>query len=174
DEMFEWIGGEHTHDELIAAFDRLDSLPEWIDVWDGSRQAQAQLKNLTSKLIGRFAHSSTHATRSAYPQKQLARFGASVIIPAEISAEIAVLKGIVAAFVMKISSRQPVYTKQREILTELADTIWATGDQHLDAAFSDDWSSATDDAARKRIVVDQIASLTDQGAFAWYERVVGN
>ena len=174
DEMFEWIGGEHTHDELIAAFDRLDSLPEWIDVWDGSRQAQAQLKNLTSKLIGRFAHSSTHATRSAYPQKQLARFGASVIIPEEISAEIAVLKGIVAAFVMKISSRQPVYTKQREILTELADTIWATGDEHLDAAFAVDWSSAADDAARKRIVVDQIASLTDQGAFAWYERVVGN
>lgn len=79
-----------------------------------------------------------------------------------------------AAFVMKISSRQPVYTKQREILTELADTIWATGDEHLDAAFAVDWSSAADDAARKRIVVDQIASLTDQGAFAWYERVVGN
>ena len=74
---------------------------------------------------------------------------------------------------MKISSRQPVYTKQREILTELADTIWKTGDQHLDAAFESDWSSAADDATRKRIVVDQIASLTDQGALAWYERVVG-
>ena len=26
DSMFEWIGGEHDHDELIAAFDRLDDL----------------------------------------------------------------------------------------------------------------------------------------------------
>ena len=74
---------------------------------------------------------------------------------------------------MKISSRQPVYTKQREILTELADTIWSTGDEHLDEAFTADWAIATDDAMRKRIVVDQVASLTDQGALSWYERVVG-
>lgn len=173
DEMVEWIGGEHSHGELIAAFDRLDSLPEWIDSWDGSRQAQAQLKNLTSKLIGRFAHASTHATRAAYPATALARFNASVVVPQDIAAEIAVLKGIVAAYVMKISSRQPVYAQQRELITQLADMIWQSGDEHLDDAFTIDWRQAEDDVARKRVVVDQIASLTDQGAFAWFDRVVG-
>ena len=29
--MFAWIGGAIEHDELIAAFDRLDSLDAWID-----------------------------------------------------------------------------------------------------------------------------------------------
>jgi len=172
DEMFEWIGGEHDHDELIAAFDRLDNLPEWLDTWDCSRQAQAQLKNLTSKMIGRFAHASTHATRRAYNQESLARFGASVVVPRDIAAEIAVLKGIVAAFVMKISSRQPVYAQQREILTAIADVLWSTGDEHLEPAFQQDWRESATDHARKRVIVDQIASLTDQGAIAWAERLV--
>ena len=30
---------------------------------------------------------------------------------------------------------------------------------------------APDDDARKRVIVDQIASLTDQSALAWYERL---
>ena len=173
DQMFEWIGGEHSHDELVAAFDRLDTLDVWVDEWDGSRMAQAKLKNLTSKLIGRFAHAATHATRAAYPQGALARFGASVVVPREVQAEIAVLKGIVAAFVMKINSRQPVYMHQREVLTELADKLWSMGPAGLDRAFADDWTGASDDAARKRVIVDQIASLTDQSAFAWHERIVG-
>ncbi len=54
DSMFTWIGGELSHDELVAAFDRLDSLDVWLDGWDGSRSAQGRLKNLTSQLIGRF------------------------------------------------------------------------------------------------------------------------
>ncbi len=173
DQMFEWIGGEHSHDELIAAFDRLDTLDVWVDEWDGSRTAQAKLKNLTSKLIGRFAHAATHATRAAHPQTALARFGASVVVPREVQAEIAVLKGIVAAFVMKINSRQPVYAHQREVLTELADKLWSMGASGLDRAFADDWNASADDAARKRVIVDQIASLTDQSAFAWHERIVG-
>ena len=173
DQMFEWIGGEHTHDELIAAFDRLDTLDVWVDEFDGSRQAQAKLKNLTSKLIGRFAHAATHATKAAHPQSALARFGASVVVPREVEAEIAVLKGIAAAFVMKINSRQPVYAHQREVLTELADHLWAAGPESLDRAFADDWAAAADDAGRRRVVVDQIASLTDQSALAWHDRLIG-
>jgi dGTPase len=62
DSMFEWIGGEFEKSELIAAFDRLDSLNVWLAEWDGSRRAQARLKNLTSQLIGRFAAAATKAT----------------------------------------------------------------------------------------------------------------
>jgi dGTPase len=169
--MFVWIGGELDHDELIAAFDRLDNLDVWIDTWDGSRAAQGRLKNLTSQLIGRFLGAAVSATRAAHPQGSLIRFNANVVVPREIQAEIAVLKGIVAANVMSTNSRQPIYTEQREVLTELAAVLLASGGVDLDPGFAADWADATTDAGRKRAVVDQVASLTDQSAMAWHERL---
>jgi len=169
--MYEWIGGEVSHGELIAAFDRLDRLDVWLADWDGSRHAQAQLKNLTSQLIGRFAGAATRATREAFPGPSLIRFNADVVVPPSIQAEIAVLKGIVATFVMSKNTRQPIYTRQREMLTVLADVLLQRGDAALESGFAEDWRGAADDAARKRVVVDQVASLTDQSAIAWYERL---
>lgn len=173
DSMFEWIGGEHDHDELIAAFDRLDTLDVWLDSWDGSRISQARLKNLTSQLIGRFAHAAIHATREAYPQTSLTRFGGNVVVSPEVHAEINVLKGIVAAFVMKTNSRKPIYAQQREVLTDLCNALVAHP-EHLDTAFAEDYSQAADEAAQRRVIVDQVASLTDQSALAWHERLVGS
>ena len=170
--MFTWIGGEVNHDELIAAFDRLDNLDVWIDRWDGSRQAHGRLKNLTSQLIGRFAGAATTATREAH-DGSLARFGASMVIPREIQAEIAVLKGIVAAFVMSTNSRRPIYAQQRNMLSELADVLLWSAPLNLDAGFRADWDAAATDEQRKRAVVDQVASLTDQSATAWHQRLVG-
>ena len=166
------FGGQHTHDELMAAFDRLDSLDVWLDEWTGSRRDQARLKNLTSQLIGRFAHAATDATRAAFPVASLIRFDADMVVPRGIQAEIAVLKGIVATFVMSRNTRQPIYRQQREVLTELAEVLFETGDRHLDPGLADDWRAAGDDAARKRVVVDQVQSLTDQSALAWHERLV--
>ncbi|WP_279588291.1 deoxyguanosinetriphosphate triphosphohydrolase [Salinibacterium sp. ZJ77] len=169
--MFAWIGGEHDHDTLIAAFDRLDSLDAWVDSWDGSRRDHARLKNLTSQLIGRFAGDAVRATREAYPQRSLARFSADVVVPVDTQAEIAVLKGIVAANVMSTNSRKPIYARQREVLTELADALWADPSQ-LEIGFAADFAEAPDDAARKRVIVDQVASLTDPSANTWHERLV--
>ncbi|WP_312855323.1 deoxyguanosinetriphosphate triphosphohydrolase [Agromyces agglutinans] len=170
--MSEWIGGSISRDELTAAFDRLDSLDVWLESWSGSRRDHARLKNLTSQLIGRFAHAATDATRAAFPLASLIRFDADVVVPRAIQAEIAVLKGIVATFVMSRNTRQPIYAQQRSILTGLADVLLAGGDRHLDPGFADDWREAGDDRARKRVVVDQVQSLTDQSALAWYERLV--
>jgi dGTPase len=172
--MFAWIGGEVGHDELIAAFDRLDSLDAWIDSWDGTRAAQSKLKNLTSQLIGRFAAAATRATREAVDGGSIVRFGANVVVPPGVHAEIAVLKGIVAAFVMSKNTRQPIYRRQREVLTELADALWNRGPDALDPGFAADWREAATDAARKRAVVDQVASLTDQSALSWHDRLLGN
>lgn len=172
DAMFEWIGGSIPHDELVAAWERLESLDGWLTTWDGSRRAQGALKNLTSQLIGRFARSATAATRAHFPQASLIRFDGDVVVPRGIRAEIAVLKGVVAAYVMSHNTRQPIYKDQRRVLRRLADTLYETGDQHLDAGFAEDWRAAGDDAARKRAVVDQVASLTDQSALAWHARLV--
>lgn len=172
DSMHEWIGGAIAHDELVAAFDRLEALGPWMTSWDGSRRDQARLKDLTSQLIGRFAHAATAATRDAFPMVSLIRFDADVVVPREVQAEIAVLKGIVATFVMSHNTRRPIYSAQRGVLISLADVLWATGEQHLDQGFAEDWRTAADDAARKRVIVDQVASLTDQSALAWYEQLV--
>ena len=172
--MVDWIGDEVPQDALIAAFDRLDSLGSWLETWDGGRRDLARLKNLTSQLIGRFAGSSAEATRAAAAgSASLARFGADVVVPPDTRAEISVLKGIVAANVMSTNARQPIYSRQRGILTELADHLWTSGDRHLDPGFREDWADAADDTARRRVIVDQVASLTDVSAVAWHDRLVG-
>ncbi|RDV44827.1 deoxyguanosinetriphosphate triphosphohydrolase [Leifsonia sp. ku-ls] len=170
--MHEWVGGEVSHQELIDAFDRLDSMDIWLDGWDGSRRSQARLKNLTSQLIGRFAHAAVHATKESAGHADLIRFGADVVVPTGIRAEIAVLKGIVATFVMSRNTRQPIYAQQRQILTTLADILYQRGPAELDPGFAEDWRTAETDEQRRRVVVDQVASLTDQSALSWYERLV--
>ncbi|WP_207457651.1 deoxyguanosinetriphosphate triphosphohydrolase [Desertivibrio insolitus] len=170
--IFTWSGGALDRDELSEAFERLTDLPFWLEEYDGSRLDQARLKNLTSQLIGRFAGAATEATRETHPQMLLARYGADVVVPRGISAEIAVLKGIVAAHVMAHTRRQPIYAQQRELLADLADVLLDAGPAELDPGFAADWRAATTDAARKRAVVDQVASLTDQSAIAWHERLV--
>lgn len=168
--MSAWVGGEFDQDELVEALHRLRATDAWIVEWDGSRRAHGALKNLTSQLIGRFAGTATAATRRAHAGGDLVRFGADVVVPRGIQAEIAALKGIVAAFVMAHDERRPVYLQQRELLQQLAEILYAAP-QHLDTAFSADWAVAEDDAERKRVVVDQVASLTDQSALAWHGRL---
>jgi dGTPase len=41
----------------------------------------------------------------------------------------------------------------------------------LDRPFADDWRAAADDASRLRVVIDQVASLTDASAVHWHERL---
>ena len=171
DSMVEWIGGELPHDELVAAFDRLDGLTSWIETWEGTRQEMGALKNLTSTLIGRFASAATAATREHASAGSLVRFGADVVVPAETRAEIAVLKGIVAANVMSHESRRPIYSRQRELIQELCAILAASGSDHLEPGFAADYREATSEAEAMRAVIDQVASLTDQSALTWHERL---
>ena len=63
-------------------------------------------------------------------------------------------------------------SRQAEIdaLNWNADRLYAEGESGLDTGFADDWRRADTDEARKRVVVDQVASLTDQSALSWMER----
>lgn len=169
----DWAGGAFAAEELEVAFERIAEAPTWLRAWSGSRAEQAQLKNFTSHMIGSFARRSIQATLEAHPRAQLARFSATMVVPREVQAEIAVLKGIVAAFVMAKHERQPVYQGQRELLTELLDTLWnnGAGSSELDQPFFADFTSAEDEATAKRAIVDQVASLTDQSAMAWHARL---
>jgi dGTPase len=64
------------------------------------------------------------------------------------------------------------YAREVEILSELVAALVARGPDELDPVFAPLWRAAPDDAARLRVIIDQIASLTDPAAVAWHERLV--
>ena len=73
-----------------------------------------------------------------------------------------------AAFHHIEQPRRPVLERQRTLLAELAEALLARAPEGLEPALSADWAHAADDAARRRVVVDQVASLTDTSALAWH------
>ena len=169
----EWNGHQIAVDELRESLAALRDEPYWVFDYDGSTGAQAKLKNLTSALIGRFVSATTSSIVDLSTADSLARFGSTISVPAAVRSEIAVLKGIVSAFLMSHESRRPFYEWQRALLTELADALLASNGKNLDAYFELEWSKASDEVAEHRVIVDQIACLTDQSALQWHHKLVG-
>jgi dGTPase len=161
--------GDAELDEAIGA---LAGLPSWPGAaYDGSRRAQAALKNLTSDLIGRFCTSVQHATHDKYGTGALTRYAADLVVPRETAVAIGALKGIAAHYVMRADERVAVLATQREVVAELVATLREGPAERLQPAFRDDYVQASTDAARLRVVVDQVASLTDASALAWHARL---
>ncbi|WP_243060996.1 deoxyguanosinetriphosphate triphosphohydrolase [Nocardioides sp. SR21] len=150
-----------TLDETLAGLRGVGSWPT--APYDGSRRSLAALKNLTSDLIGRFCGAAQRATfdASAGP---FVRYAADLVVPEQARLEMAVLKGIAAHYVMRADDRVALMERQRELLAELVELLVDRGPDALDRPFADDWHAAADDAARLRVVLDQVASLTDQSA----------
>lgn len=139
---------------------------------DGSLAATAALKRLTSELVGRFVSRTVDATRDALGDDiVLAGHGADLAVPAAIGAEVAVLKAAALRWVMRDPARLAVQARQRDLVAELVERLVAGAPDALDPAFVPAWEAAADDAARLRVVVDQVAVLTDAGAQRWCERL---
>ncbi|WP_460462442.1 deoxyguanosinetriphosphate triphosphohydrolase [Arthrobacter pigmenti] len=155
-------------DEALA---RLEATPVWVAEFDGSRASLAALKDMTSQLIGRFCTNALDTTRKIFGPDPLTRYAADMVVPEETVTEIAVMKGLATTFVMTSDHRRPVYELQRQILSELVNVLDATGEQHLEPPFAADWRAADDDAGRLRVVVDQVASLTDVSATQWHKEL---
>jgi dGTPase len=169
----DWYLPDLTDVALDAVLDDLVAIDGWLTTpYDGSRKATAALKNLTSDLIGRFCSAVQEAT-FAHGPGPFVRYRADLVVPETTAVEIGVLKGIAAHYVMQADDRVAAMVRQRELLADLVTALADGGDQHLERAFADDWRAAADDAARMRVVIDQVASLTDASALAWHERVVG-
>jgi dGTPase len=84
----------------------------------------------------------------------------------------AILKGIAAHYVMQADDRVRAMARQRELLAELVDALVAAAPSALERPFAEDWEAAEDDAARRRVLIDQVAALTDASAAAWHDRLV--
>lgn len=169
--MLDWSGSSQSKESLEAALNRLQLLPEWVEVFDNSDLAHGKLKNLTSALIGSFVSRTTDRTLSSN-SGSLTRYQASMEVPAEVESEIAALKGIVSAFLMSHESRQSFYEDQRALLTELCDALLSANGAELDSYSSLAWSAAKTDDQKRRVIVDQVACLTDPAAQKLHSRLV--
>lgn len=136
--------------------------------YDGSLPAQAALKRLTSELVGRFASAAVSGTRAEYGQGPWGRYAADLAIPDRVAAEVALLKALALRYVMRDPRRQWLQRDQRQLLSELVEALASESPDALDAVFHPAWEAAADEAARRRVVIDQVATLTDAQAHAWH------
>jgi dGTPase len=159
--------------QLAPVLDELLELPTLTDLadYDGSYRSQAAAKRATSELTGRFAGAAVAATRAAHGDGPLHRYDASLIVPTSVAAECALLKAIAVHYVMHRPGAAVRQAEQRQLLIELVDAIAhgapATLDRDLHAA----WHQADDEGARLRVVIDQVAQLTDSSAVARHARL---
>ncbi|WP_330267090.1 deoxyguanosinetriphosphate triphosphohydrolase [Streptomyces griseorubiginosus] len=160
--------------ELAAALDRLQDQEWWPHGYDGSAVAQARLKDATSQLIGRFCLSAEAATRERYGTGRLTRYGAELVVPHETRLECAVLKAVADRYVMQRAEQERLRADQRIVVAELAEALTARAPDGLDPQFRALFDRAPDDRARKRVIVDQIASLTDASARSLHARLMGH
>jgi dGTPase len=189
-----------TEAELTGILEALLALDIWPASYDGGPGTVAALKNLTSELIGRFCVAAQQATLAAAiesaphpttasvpgtPNPGLAspfshtspighsftRYAADLVVPRQQRLECALLKAITARYVMNRAGVIAAQARERELLTELAHAIEHGAPQTLDPLLRPSWQAAGTDAARRRVVVDQVASLTDTSAIAWHHRL---
>ncbi|MCW2639891.1 MAG: putative deoxyguanosinetriphosphate triphosphohydrolase [Dactylosporangium sp.] len=159
---------EAVLEELLA-----DPLFDPLDDYDGSHPAQVGLKRVTSVLTGRFVSGAVSATRGKYGDGPLNRYACDLVVPWRVRAQCALLKGIALRYVMRRGGVAAWRDRQQEMLRELVAALTVRAPDALDAVFAPRWRAAADDAARLRVVIDQVASLTDPGAVAWHRSLVG-
>ena len=158
--------------ELESALSNLEKLSTWPHEYDGTHRSLARLKDLTSELIGRFAQSVEQATQDKYGSGDLTRYNANLVVPRAQRVEVVLLKSIAGHYVINAASSQVRYAEQQKLLTELVAVILESAPKTLESFFLQDWHNAQSDSQRLRVVIDQVASLTDPGARALHQRLV--
>ena len=181
-----YCDGDVSEAELTEILDALLGQDIWPASYDGGPDTVAALKNLTSELIGRFCVAAQQATLTAathHPDltspfshtspigHSFTRYAADLVVPRQQRLECALLKAITAHYVMTRAGVVAAQARERELLTELAHAIERGAPQTLDPLLRPSWDAAGTDAAYRRVVVDQVASLTDTSAIAWHHRL---
>jgi dGTPase len=165
---------EATKDEAAAALTRLQSLSCWPRNFDRTHASLARLKDTTSQLIGRFVLAAERETRLKFGAGPLSRYSANLEIPREALIEVDFLKAVAGHYLINAAASQERYEKQQIVIRELVEMLYAKAPLELDPIFEDDWKVAATDSERLRVVIDQIASLTDPGAYALHAHLSGS
>jgi dGTPase len=159
---------------LAPVLDDLLALPTLRDLadYDGSYRAQAAAKRATSELTGRFAGAAVEATRAVHGDAPLARYAADLVVPPRIAAECALLKAIAVQYVMRRPGTPERQLGQRRLLSQLVAAVLDGAPATLDRGLRPSWQAAESDEDRLRVVIDQVAQLTDTSAVARHARLV--
>jgi dGTPase len=163
-----------TQSEFEKGLDRLQALSCWPNNFDGSHSAMARLKDLTSQLIGRFAHGAELATRAKYGDAPLNRYEANLVVPQNERVEVALLKAISAHYIFRAQSSLDRYERERTLIQRLFSALSENAPKYLDRSFQLSWQEAASDHQKVRVIVDQIASLTDPAVDLLLAKIDGN
>ena len=140
----------------------------------GSLAAAVALKRLTSELVGRFVAAAVEATLATLPPGAGGVLppghAADLVVPPDARAEVALLKAAALRWVMRDPIRLAQQAEERALLTELVERLDRAAPRALDPAFGPAWEAAADETGRRRVVVDQVATLTDAQARSWHAR----
>ncbi|MDQ2837656.1 MAG: deoxyguanosinetriphosphate triphosphohydrolase [Actinomycetota bacterium] len=161
--------------ELAPVLDRLLQLAPVRELtdYDGTFLAQANAKRATSELTGRFVGAAVAATREKFGTEPLGRYQAELVVPEPVAAECALLKALAFRYVMRRPGVEQVLGHQKRVLSELVRVLLDRGEPALSLVLAESWRAAEDDLQRLRVVIDQVAQLTDSAALAWHQRLVG-
>jgi dGTPase len=174
------LSWDTSEEELQEVFAEFMELPFWQFTFDGGPAALAAVKNLTSELVGRFCLAAERATLAAagagggdksLPRAALTRYGADLVVPRPQLLECALLKAVSAYYVIFRADTVDPKREERKLITELALAIDRGAPDTLDLVLRPSWEAASSAAERHRVVIDQVASLTDTSAIALHTRL---
>lgn len=153
--------------ELLEAADSLRRLDviNAIGSFDYSLRSYATLKKMTSELVGRYVGATIKATEEGNADLiaagELGREKGQLYVPELARAEVKLLKTIAVLYVMDEPAHLRRQDRQRERIFRVYDYLSAGAPGSLDAMFAGWWRRAETDAERQRVVIDQIASMTE-------------
>ena len=91
-------------------------------------------------------------------------------MPDDARYEVTALKALAATFVMNRAGADEMYARQRQQIKDLVEFLSQDPESSLDRFHSNLWVEATSPAAKFRVVIDQVAALTDVSLVQWHQR----
>ena len=160
-----------TVNEAQFALDSLMNLSCWPKEFDRSHRHLARLKDLTSQLVGRFALAAERETREHFGDGDLVRYSANLLVPRAQRVEVALLKSMAGHYIIRAEKSQERYATQQQVIVDLVQAVREKAPESLESFFLQEWNRASNEREKMRVVIDQIASLTDVGAYALHEQL---
>ena len=123
------------------------------------------MKSLTSQLVGRYVGAVTEATLASAANQELVtglgRAHGNLVVPPDTEAEVRLLKTVAVLYVMDLPAHIARQDRQRERIFRVHEYLRAGAPGTLDTVFRAWFEAADTDLERERVIVDQIASMTE-------------
>ena len=170
----DWYLPDVDDDELDDALGRSAASGSWPGAsYDGSRRRAGRAQGPHQRPDrARSARRSATPPVTSYGDRPLVRYAADLVVPARDRAGDRRAQGRRRA--LRDARRRPgraCSSGSARCVTELVAAAAAARPEALMPVLRADFEAAADDAARLRVVVDQVASLTDASALAWHARL---